>query len=82
MRQIACMSGLLLAVAGCAQLPERVRLDVDGRSIEVSQRGLAEPLLTAAGWSATPPPCEKGEVERVDVSGPDGAARSLFRCRP
>lgn len=36
MRLVACV-GLLLC-AGCAHLPERVRVEVDGRVVEVSAR--------------------------------------------
>ncbi len=37
MRLRACAGGLLLAVTGCVGMPERVRIDVDGHSIEVRQ---------------------------------------------
>jgi len=33
MRRLACVAALLCA--GCAHLPERVRVDVDGKVVEV-----------------------------------------------
>ena len=37
MRLRACLGLLLLALGGCAQLPERVRVEVDGRVIELER---------------------------------------------
>jgi hypothetical protein len=35
MRLRACICGLLPALAACAQLPERVRVEIDDRTIEI-----------------------------------------------
>jgi hypothetical protein len=32
------MSGLLLAVTGCAQMPKRLKVELDGRTIELKER--------------------------------------------
>lgn len=42
MRLRACMGGLLLLCGACAQLPEKVRVEVDGHSIEVKKRAAEE----------------------------------------
>ena len=82
MRLSACMSGALLGLGACAQLPERVRIDVDGRVLEVSQQGLLEAALLGDGWSLLPPSCDPEQIERIEVSGTGGAVRNLYRCRP
>jgi hypothetical protein len=90
------MGGLLLCAAGCAQLPGLVRIDVDGRTVELRQRGL-NGRDVAGGWS-TSPVCD-GEsrfdvaelgrsavsirvvgTDELEVVGSDGTAIRLFRC--
>ncbi|MFN3945195.1 MAG: hypothetical protein ACK4K7_09725 [Allosphingosinicella sp.] len=38
MRLRACMCGFALAIGGCAHLPQKVRVEVDERSIEFEDR--------------------------------------------
>ncbi len=92
MRLRACLGGVLLALGACAGLPERVRIDVDGRSIEIRQRGLSSELLAGA-WAASPDcaggggaiPSEIREVHVVgpgelEATGPEGEPVRLYRC--
>lgn len=92
MRLRACMGGLLLVVTACAELPERVRIDVDGRSLEVRQSGLSGQLL-GGDWSATPdcavairPELDDFATIRrvgpneIEAIGLNGLAVRLFRC--
>jgi hypothetical protein len=96
MRLRACTGGLLLAATACVHLPERVKLDVDGRTVELRQHGLAG-ALPPGRWSSSsdcsPDGYEAGDEKwrrRVVVVGPDlleitganGASRKLYRCRP
>ncbi len=80
MRLRACMSGLVLGATACAGLPEQVRIDVDGRTIEVRQRGLSGKLLSG-GWS-TEAMCGDGNVETVEVLRASGETLKLYRCIP
>jgi hypothetical protein len=91
MRLRACMGGVLLVVTACAQLPERVRIDVDGRSIEVRQNGLSGELL--GRWVASRD-CGGGSFleldelvsirrigpDEIEAIGVNGTAVRLFRC--
>jgi hypothetical protein len=96
MRLKACIGGLLLASTGCAQLPERIRIDIDGRSFELRKQGLSG-LLQLGRWSASPDcapdaprldPVESGErlvllgPDHLQVTGKDGKVWSLYRCLP
>jgi hypothetical protein len=96
MRLRACMAGLSLFATGCAELPGLVRIDVDGRTVELRQRRYSNAPLQGA-WS-TAPLC--GEESRFDLAelgrsvvsvrvisadeleliGPEGTAVRLFRC--
>jgi hypothetical protein len=97
MRLRACVGLLLLGLGGCAQLPGMVRLDVDGRTVEIRQQGFA-PLLAGGGWS--PRACDAadgGETDaavgpvmairvigpdEIELIGPGGRAVRLYRCEP
>lgn len=80
MRLSACTGGVLLAATACAGLPESIRIDVDGRMLEVRQQGLPSSLL-ARGWSLAPECGERGR-EEVELIGFDGKELRLYRCRP
>jgi hypothetical protein len=98
MRLRACMSGLLLIAAGCAQLPAIVRIEVDGRMIELRQQGFS-PVQLPGAWS-TSQLCgpevrfDLSELhrsvssirvagpDRIEVIGPEGKAFQLQRCVP
>jgi hypothetical protein len=90
------MGGLLLFVAACTQLPGLVRIDVDGRTLELRQRGLSGVQL-AGGWSTAASCVGEGRFDlselgrsvvsirivapdELEVIGPDGHAVRLFRC--
>lgn len=47
MRLSACLGIVLLATGGCAHIPEVIRLEVDGSTVEIKKR--------------PPPPAEGGE---------------------
>ena len=96
MRLRACIAGLLLALTGCAALPETVRLEVDGRILEVRQKGLSGQL--PGGWSKSPDcgtwprfdPAELGSSiesiqtvspDELELVGRDGTLVRLYRCR-
>ena len=95
MRLRACVPGLLLCATACAEIPERVRIDVDGRSIEVRQRGLG----TGGGWSSSRGCGDEvrldlnavGEslvsirmlgADELEATGSDGTVIRLYRCAP
>ena len=95
MRLRACIGGLLLAGAGCAGLPETVRIDVDGRTLELRQQGLSGQLR--GGWSTSPecglePRFDVGELgtsvesvrmvtrDELELIGRDGSIVRVFRC--
>lgn len=80
MRLRACTGLLLLASSACAGLPERVRIDVDGRTIEVRQRGLSPGALKGL-WS-TSPECGGAALEKLEVVGAAGELLTLYRCLP
>jgi hypothetical protein len=86
---------MLLLVGGCARLPGSVRIDVDGRVLEVRQRGLSS--LLGGEWSRSRA-CEEGAAgdvlevagpastirlvaaDELDVLRPDGETLRLYRC--
>jgi hypothetical protein len=96
MRLRACIGGLLLGATACAGLPETVRVNVDGRTVEISQRGLSGRL--PGGWS-TSPDCGMGSRfdvaelgtsavsirmitrDEIELVGGDGSAVRLYRCQ-
>ena len=78
MRLRACIGLILLAAAGCSQLPCLVRIDIDGRMVEIRQRGLGREVLQG-GWS-TSPACEGGAA--VDLGNLDRSVVELRRVRP
>lgn len=80
MRLRACTGLLLLASSACAGMPERVRIDVDGRAIEVRQRGLSAGALKGA-WS-TSSECGGAGAEQREVMGAGGELLILYRCLP
>ncbi len=63
MRLRACIGMLLLMAPACAALPEAVRIDVDGRVMEIRQQGLSGRF--AGGWSTS---SECGSEPRFDVA--------------
>jgi hypothetical protein len=90
----ACIGGLLLAPAACAQLPERVRIDVDGRTVEVRQQGVPQ-RFGQGQWSGSrrceprEPRIKREEIRGTIVSvGPEvledsvaeGEVRKMYRC--
>lgn len=96
MRLRACIGGLLLAGTGCAALPEAVRIEVDGKIVELRQHGLSGQL--PGGWSKTPDcrveprfdPAELGtsvasirmvSADDLELVGRDGGLVRLYRCR-
>jgi hypothetical protein len=92
MRLIACISALLLVSSGCAQLPERVRIDVDGRTMELRRQG-PSPLSQWTKWSSSPDCSTRERVDpidyatsvllapdRMEVTSKDGRSGSLYRC--
>lgn len=82
MRLRACIGTVLLGTAACAELPRIVRIDVDGRMLEIRQRGLSADHLKG-GWSLFTE-CGEGGVrgitEEIEVTGPDGRVLRLYRC--
>ena len=80
MRLRACTGLLLLGASGCAGLPERVRIDVDGRTIEVRQGSLPAGVLEGV-WS-TSPECGGAATEKLEVIGAGGELLILYRCLP
>lgn len=78
MRLSACTGGLLLAASACAGLPESIRIDVDGRIIEVRQQGMSAALL-GGDWSVSAQ-CADGLAEEVEVTASDGERLKLYRC--
>lgn len=93
MRLRACLAGMLLCATACAEIPERVRIDVDGRSIEVRQRG----LRPGGGWSYSPACGDEVRLDlnalgeslisirmigpdELEATGSDGAVIRLYRC--
>ena len=80
MRLTACTGLLLLAASACAGLPERVRIDVDGRTIYVRQGSLS-PLELQGVWS-TSPECAGAAPEEREVLGAAGELLTLYRCLP
>ena len=95
MRLRACVGGLLLGASACTGLPETVRVEVDGRMLELRQQGLSARIQ--GGWSTSP---ECGPEPRFDISelgapveslrmitsdeleliGRDGRTVRLYRC--
>jgi hypothetical protein len=81
---------------GCAALPETVRIEVDGRIVELRQQGLSGEL--PGGWSKSPdcgaePRFDAAELDasvesirmitadELELLGRDGSIVRLFRCR-
>jgi hypothetical protein len=92
------MAGLSLLAVGCAELPGLVRIDVDGRTVELRQRGLSNAAFKGS-WSMAPhcgnesrfDPAELGRsvvsvriisADELELIGPEGTAVRLFRCVP
>jgi hypothetical protein len=86
----------LLSGSACAGLPETVRIDVDGRTLELRQRALSGQLR--GGWSTSPdcglePRFDVGELgasvesvrmitpDELELVGRDGSLVRVFRCR-
>lgn len=44
MRQLACLGPLLLAASACAHIPDHIRLEVDGSTVEVIKKPPVAPL--------------------------------------
>lgn len=92
MRLRAGLEALSLIATGCAGLPERVLIDVDGRSIEVRQHGFGAEQLSGR-WS-TSEDCNvaidltgKGgaTIHRIgpgqlQLQGADGIRKRLYSC--
>jgi len=53
MRLRACIACLLLPAGGCAQIPDHIRIEVDGGAIEFTKDWAPPPPPDA---NATPPP--------------------------
>ena len=96
MRLRACIGGLLLAGTGCAALPETVRIEIDGKTVELRQQGLSGQL--PGGWSKSPDcgleprfdPAQLGasvegirmiSSDELELVGRDGSLMRLYRCR-
>jgi hypothetical protein len=86
MRLRACIGGLLLAATGCTQLPERVRIHVGERVIELRQPGM---WSTSPDCNARAPrvdPAEAGtsmvlvKPDHLQITGADGRVWSFYRC--
>ncbi len=87
MRLRAGTGALLLALGGCAGLPEGVRLDVDGRWIEVRRNGLGPTRWGLDPECREPAPAGDYSGLRIGpggeliVHGRDGRKVRLFPCR-
>ncbi len=92
MRLSACMGILLSCTSGCAGLPERVKIEVDGRTIELRQQGFGAQLFDGR-WSSAPdcssaaelPPQETVMIrsiasDELEVEGEGGVPMRLYRC--
>lgn len=96
MRLCASIGGLLLGATACVGLPETVRIEVDGRTIELRQGGLSGRL--AGGWSTSPdcrlePRFDVAELgtsavsirmitpDELELAGRDGDVVRLYRCQ-
>jgi hypothetical protein len=96
MRLRACTGGLLLAATACVHFPERVKIEVDGRTVELRRHGLAGDLPPGR-WSSSSD-CLSGGYEPaggkpaqrtmilgpdlLEVTGADGSVLRLYRCGP
>jgi hypothetical protein len=87
---------MLLLAGGCARLPGLVRIEVNGKVLEVRQRGLSS--LLEGEWSRSRG-CEEGAAgdvleiagpastvrlvadDELEVLRPDGETLRLYRCR-
>ena len=93
MRLRACIGGLLLGASACAALPEMVRIEVDGRMIELRQRGLPAPLR--GDWSRSPDCGSAGDAsvpadaiesvrmisdDELELIAESGLIVRLYRC--
>lgn len=59
MRLRACIACLLLPAGGCAQIPDHIRIEVDGGAIEFTRDWAPPPPPEA---NATPPPPPEPET--------------------
>jgi hypothetical protein len=86
----------LLVGTGCATLPETVRIEVDGRTLELRQQGLsgrfeggwskspdcgAEPRFEAAELGASVESIRMITADELELVGRDGSLVRLYRCR-
>jgi hypothetical protein len=96
MRLRACIAGLLIIGTGCAALPETVRIEVDGKMLELRQQGLSgrfeggwskspdcgsEPRFDAAELGASVESIRMITADELELLGRDGSVVRLFRCR-
>lgn len=92
MRLRACMGSLLFLVTGCAGLPERLKIEVDGRTIEVRQQGFGAYFLEGR-WSSSSDCLSAAELlpreavkirsiapDEIEIEGEGGVPTRLFRC--
>lgn len=77
MRLGACIGMLLFSASACAALPDSVRIDVDGRVIELRQQGLSGRF--EGGWSTSP---ECGAEPRFDVAELGEAVTTIRMITP
>lgn len=96
MRLRACIGMLLLSGSACAALPESVRIDVDGRVVELRQQGLSarfeggwstsadcgpEPRFDSAELGASVTSIRMISADELELVDRDGAVIRLHRCR-
>lgn len=78
MRLRACIGGALLGATACTHLPDQVRIEVDGRTVEIRPRGLSGAQLEG-DWS-TSAHCGGAAAQTLEVIAANGAMLRLYRC--